>query len=89
MGAADYKRIAEQLAGRQPNVKELRDDKVEAEGTVTQLQLEIAFDDKLKEMAHLKQGSTPEEKITKRERSIFDTVQMLVVIVYFLISPYC
>ena len=52
MSASRYKQLATQIAGRQKTIDEI--DRKEVDPGVTQLQLIIAFDEKLKEMASIK-----------------------------------
>ena len=59
MGASEYKELAKQIAGRAKPLTEIEE--TECAGTVTQLQLEIAFDDKVKEMALFKDGEESKE----------------------------
>ena len=52
MSASRYKQLASQIAGRQKTIDEI--DRKDIDPGVTQLQLIIAFDEKLKEMASIK-----------------------------------
>jgi hypothetical protein len=55
--------------------------------SVGQLQLEITFDLKLKEMVGYKDDEN--DILTKAQRSRFDLIQSLTVFIYFLVVPYC
>ena len=90
MGAADYKRLAEQIGydNSHKKVDQLHKEGNEIDGTVTQLQLAIAFDDKLREMATIKELEE-EERVTKSQRSAFYRTRTLLVFLYFIVVPYC
>ena len=49
MGAAEYKTLARQIADRAKPLDEIEQTDIAC--TITQMQLEIAFDEKVKEMA--------------------------------------
>ena len=65
------------------------DEKKQMDCTVGQLQLAIAFDDKIKEMASIKNSDDPAEDLTKRERETFYSVRSVLIFFYFIIVPYC
>ena len=57
--------------------------------TVGQLQLAIAFDDKIKEIATIKRTDDPKNDVTKSERRTFYKFRTFLVFFYFLVVPYC
>lgn len=56
-------------------------------GTVTQLQLEIAFDDKVKEMALFK-GEKHEDHLNKKERRAYFLIRRIVIIIFCVLVPF-
>ena len=65
MGAAEYKQLASKLAGREKTLEEMSD-RGDFDPSVTQLQLAIAFDDKVKEMASIRGEIDEEDRLTKK-----------------------
>lgn len=61
--------------------------------TVTQLQIEIALDDKLKEMASITtcrdiSNNKNFDKVSKRDRKRYYRLQSLLIFVYFVFVPF-
>ena len=86
MSSAQYKQLAAQLSNRQPTLEEL--DEKDVESSVTMLQLEIAFDNKLKDMASYKRDEDGQEQLNKQERGKVSLLQGVVIFVYFVLMPY-
>ena len=88
MNAMQYKALASKIAGREKTLDELSD-RADFEPTVTQLQLAIAFDDKLKEMASIRGEIDEDDRLTKKQRNAFYTLRSVLVFFYFIVVPYC
>ena len=87
MGASEYKQLAKQIAGRAKPLNEIEE--TDIAGTVTQLQLEIAFDDKVKEMALFKDGElSKEDQLTSKERNAYYLIRSLLTFVFFVCIPF-
>lgn len=59
----------------------------ELEGTVTQLQLELAFDDRLKELASVKKDQVQNVDASTRRKFYF--IRQILTFFYFIVVPFC
>ena len=86
----NYRKIAAKLRTGGKDLDMLKEEGNDVcEGQVSLLQLEIAFDSKLKEMASIRVADDPENDLTKAQRGLFYSVRSLVVFIYFMVTPYC
>lgn len=61
----------------------------EGDGTVGQLQLEIAFDERLREIATIKDAHELDgQHVTKKDLKRFGLIRSLLVFIYFVIVPF-
>lgn len=57
--------------------------------TITSLQLEIAFDNNLKELILQRTDIEPDRHLTRGQKNKFVMIRTLCVVFYFLVVPYC
>lgn len=65
----------------------LKHEDQDVEGTVTQLQLELAFDGRLKELASVKKEHM--DSFSPAQRRKFYLIRQIVTLFYFIVVPFC
>ena len=93
-GADEYRALAERLRlsrNHDNKLDAIAAEAQEIEGTVTQLQILIAFDDKLEEMASIASdhdGARHVERLKKSGRRKFYLIRACLNLTYFVIIPF-